>query len=56
MEDVGILDMDDHFSKKSFIIMQHDVDEYVAIWKQHNVKRINEYKHFQNNNVQARYI
>jgi hypothetical protein len=44
------------FQKKSFIIVQHDVDEYVVIWKQHNVRRNNECKHFHNNNVQVRYI
>ncbi len=42
MEDAGILDMDDHFFFLNFIIVQHDVDEYVTIWKQHNVRRINE--------------
>lgn len=48
MEDVSILDMDDHFERESFttiylLILQHVVDEYVAILNKHRVRRINQH-------------
>jgi hypothetical protein len=48
MEDVSILDMDDPFERESFttiylLILQHVVDEYVAILNKHRVRRINQH-------------
>jgi hypothetical protein len=61
MEDVGILDMDNSFQKNKFItiyfsILQHVMDGYVVIRKQHGIVRINECGHFQNNHVLAKYF
>jgi hypothetical protein len=61
MEDVGILDMDNLFPKKKchyniFSILQHVMDGYVVVWKQHGITRINECGHFENNHVLAKYF
>jgi hypothetical protein len=47
MEDVGILDMDNPFQNKIkfitiyFSILQHVMDGYVLVWKEHGIMRIN---------------